>query len=133
MKNILVLEDSDLRIDWLKQVVANRANVLWAQNIQQFIHLWGDAGKIDLFILDHDLGEFDNAGYTSAKGGENGMQAVPLIPFGSRVFVWSANIIKAKDMTDALLDRGCATMRVPFLNQNKAYIAQWINDFLSEE
>ena len=129
---ILILEDSDLRIDFLKGVVGQRAEIFWAQNVSQFIDMLKEHSKIDLFILDHDLGEFDCVGYTCAKGGENGMQAIPFIPESSNCLVWSANIDKSKIMAENLAQKGCAIVRIPFLNKNKPDLVRLFNDFLGE-
>ncbi|MCP4204251.1 MAG: response regulator transcription factor [bacterium] len=93
MKTILVLEDNEMRIRWLQRLMRRRADVLWTDNVLDFL----DTVEIDpdLILMDHDLGqELD------------GRDAAKALYTSAPIIVWSANTLRGPQMVDILEQRG---------------------------
>jgi CheY-like chemotaxis protein len=98
-KTILVLEDNPLRIQWLRRMVRGRADVLWTDNVPDFLATL----EIDpnLVLLDHDLGTYFD-----------GRDAADHLYYTGPIIVWSANSTKGPKMVDILEERGLDVLPV---------------------
>lgn len=133
MKSILVLEDVEFRIKWLKDAFPE-ANVIWCQDVSSFVSTLRDitADDVALIILDHDLGSNDpeSGGVCVAlpgswpldKDGKTGSDAVKLLCKSdisqlwknAPIIVWSLNTHYAEHMVSDLASDGYIATHIPF-------------------
>lgn len=133
MKSILVLEDVDFRIKWLKDAFPD-TNVIWCQDVSSFVAALRDnvADDISLIILDHDLGSNDPIGggiivdipgsWPLDKDGKTGSDAVKLLCQNDislswknvPIIVWSLNVRHAEHMVADLAGNGYVAAQIPF-------------------
>ena len=114
MKRILVLEDTLVRVQWLRRLVGDSAEVVHAMNVADFL----DAFRGDewLIILDHDLGHA-KAGEMRLNydvDGKCGMDAARALGPGCSVIVWSVNPVQAPRMVEVLEAGGRVSIWIPF-------------------
>jgi len=109
---VLVLEDTQDRLDWLNDVLKNHdVEIVWCTKVMNFLQVSKE--RFDLIILDHDLGERgpgDGEGLTGKQAAER-MDVDRHIP----VVVWSVNDIGAKEMVTILKERNYMAAWVPFM------------------
>lgn len=118
---ILVLEDTQARVDWLR--LNTSCDIHHVSTVADFeTAMLDDDFRPTLIILDHDLGNFGPSATPYARGieadpdGRTGAEAVPAIPdsFSGHVIVWSWNPPAAKLMTKILQERGLKAQRIAF-------------------
>lgn len=98
-RTILVLEDNEQRVRWLRRVVRARADVLHTETAQDFLAtLEIDP---DLVLMDHDLGTYFD-----------GRDAARHMETRAPIVVWSANQRRGPEMVDILLERGLDVLPV---------------------
>lgn len=119
---ILVLEDSLDRVEWLRKHMPETQLVLHATSVVDFEAKLGETkGKLDLIILDHDLGHAPPTPYvvdsdSYDENGQTGYDAALAVPhdIACPVLVWSMNHSAAKRMYEALVERGIVAALLPF-------------------
>lgn len=108
---IAVLEDREERIDWLKAICPH-AHIVWSTNVVDFlvsVDVLALSAKLDLIILDHDLGDFESSdNLIKDKNGHDGTDACLAITVYKEipVLIWSANPEMAPEMEKILKKRG---------------------------
>lgn len=115
---IAVLEDVPIRIERLERMFPD-VDIAWSTNVVDFcasVDSLALAGKLDLILLDHDLGmnPMDilhgplKSNFMEDKNGHDGrdacmsMNVYPEVP----VFIWSGNEEMAVEMEQILRNRG---------------------------
>lgn len=117
MKVVLVLEDMQVRVDWLRDLVGDRASVLWCADVAALLAVLRGGSVPDLVILDHDLGGIprDLDAGSRDKDGRTGLDAAEdMPPVECPVLVWSVNPVRAPIMVETLRRRGMQTGWAPF-------------------
>jgi hypothetical protein len=116
---IVVLEDMQVRVDWLLGLVGNE-RVAWSETVSDFLPT---VDAPTLVILDHDLGgvpmtlEEATAPGPASRGrdGLTGLDAAERMPVVScPVLVWSVNPVRAPQMVATLRRRGMRALWAPF-------------------
>lgn len=135
---IVVLEDMDVRVNWLKRNFGDTCEILWCESVESFFHELRtiDRERIKLIILDHDLGtgsmisevedrklvipDPSKETFPYDTNGENGMHAAQgLGPWREiPTVVWSINSARAPSMKKELEDRGTPCAWIPFCMSN---------------
>lgn len=99
--DILVLEDHDVRIEWLREYFPD-AVIMWAQNVTTF------EGSLKykprMILLDHDLGPLPETGYDAAKLLPDTVDAE------TPVLIWSQNPVGADNIKSYLKSNGFTTV-----------------------
>lgn len=117
-KVVHVLEDMNMRVDWLKET-APPCDIVWSTCVQDFLDKFEEESRdIRLIILDHDLGldNDDKDGYTPDRNGQCGADVVrELENVPCPVLVWSINMVAAPEMVSSLKDKNISAVHVPFL------------------
>lgn len=113
---ILVLEDMQVRVDWLRDLVGDRVKVVWSTTVEQLVI---DRRNVrpSLVILDHDLGGPPCAGGPPSRdaNGHDGLYACERIrAVECPVLVWSMNPTRAPLMVESLRRRGMRALWAPF-------------------
>jgi CheY-like chemotaxis protein len=92
-RTILVLEDNEQRVRWLRRIVREHADVLHTETVPDFLATLEI--EPDLILMDHDLGTtFD------------GRDAARHMETRSPIVVWSCNSTRGPQMVDILEERG---------------------------
>ena len=129
---ILVLEDMQIRVDWLRDAFPH-ATVVWLETVSDLMSSIAALGPFPpaLILLDHDLGLGashmeddgsvllldDGVSFPLDVNGNNGMHAVDMMPDSMKVvpmIVWSINGPRAREMVARLTERGFVTTHIPF-------------------
>jgi hypothetical protein len=135
---IVVLEDMEARVDWLRGKFPNAA-IDWHTTVSDFVDCLRSGIKPDLVIFDHDLDTADpNAkpGQLHDKDGLTGADAARMMPNPEHamLWVWSANPIGARVIADIISQKagiGCALMSVSFASPRRDYAAEVVKKFMS--
>lgn len=114
---VLVLEDSEERLIWLRRVIAPLGVTLSvAADVTSFLKLceaydprrFHADSKVVAIILDHDLGSPEDK-----LDGSDAVEKIPLID--APVLVWTSNDVEGRKMNYRLNERGFErTRRIPF-------------------
>lgn len=115
MSVVLVLEDMDHRVEWLRERLPSTAEIRHSNTVEGLLWWWH--AEPDLVILDHDLGGVPTAlGTGSADdNGHTGMDAARRMPVVScPVIVWSVNPLRAPEMVSELWQRRLTACWLPF-------------------
>ena len=115
---ILILEDMEPRITWLRRVLPDAA-LCWVKSVPEFDQLWARDRAFGLVILDHDLRPEHYGAGSEMASGWNGMAAARSIAesgveAGTSVLVWSMNPIGAPRMERVLREAGVPVSRHAF-------------------
>lgn len=110
-RTIVVLEDNEQRVRWLRRIVRTSADVLHTETVQDFFATL--EVEPDLVLMDHDLNtHFD------------GRDAARHMETSSPIVVWSANHLRGPQMVTILEERGLNVFPVwlPFGSPELLYI-----------
>ena len=108
---ILVLEDMECRIDWLRDATKGHV-VQWCKTVSALV---AAQGTPSLVILDHDLGDLGTANFSVGADGMTGLDAADCMPaVACPVLVWSMNPTRAPQMVQALQRRGMRATWAPY-------------------
>lgn len=129
---ILVLEDMEPRVTWLKSTFPD-VEIIWEATVDGFISKLKliDVSRLALFLLDHDLGgPFEGS---SDQTGKSGLDAVNELGPWSNVpaIVWSINYTGAMNMVKTLNDHGFIVTHIPFHHLNFSSLAAAIGSQVS--
>lgn len=112
MKTIIILEDSQARIDRFKQVFPHAFYCETALGCKEYLK---QLDEIDLLFLDHDLG---GEVYVDSLNKNTGMEVVRYLETNAvyvfNIVVHSLNIPAAKDMHERLQQLGYSSYQIPF-------------------
>lgn len=120
-KVILVLEDVESRIAWLREEV-RVDNVVWVKSNAEFISFIERSAPedISLMIFDHDLGR--DKGIEAARFLSERFNQVPAI-------VWSMNVSGSISIVETLKGKGFVGLHLPFTDGNleklKTFVKAW--------
>ena len=92
-RTILVLEDNEQRVRWLRRIARSDADVLHTETVQDFLATLEI--EPDLILMDHDLGTYFD-----------GRDAATNMETSSPIVVWSANPVRGPEMVTILDERG---------------------------
>lgn len=127
MARILVLEDFDSRVEWLRSVLRrSQANIEWYKKVEPFL----EAAKTDhdFVILDHDLDflHYTNNNYLKEAYPPSGTDACREYDPQRKVpvLIWSQNPDGAKRMEWMLKQKGIPVTRVAFEKENLERLAK---------
>src|SRR5262245_10158676 len=103
-KVVVVLEDSDVRVQWLRDLMEPLGFEVRAHDhVQQFLRLVKDAGiRLTGVVLDHDLGGYRMPISLQDGDGLDGLDAAEKMPATVPTLVWSTNHIEAPKMVETL-------------------------------
>lgn len=116
---IIVLEDMQVRVDWLRDAFGALHAVNWRDDVESFL-LALDGVAPTLVILDHDLGGPIDVTKPEPRmsrdaDGLTGLDACDRMPVvACPVLVWSMNPVRAPIMVQTLQRRGMRALWAPY-------------------
>jgi len=127
MKYILLLEDTEDRVKWLRPICEARgAELVVAARVNEFIrtcreHMLSDVRAL---VLDHDLGGYAVPTTLQDADGLDGLDAVEQMPIlQAPVIVWSSNDQESPKMVSRLRERGFITVeRMPWYDDRNKIV-----------
>lgn len=123
---ILVLEDAEVRVEWLRDKFESVATIVHATTVTAMLdELERWKGSLALVILDHDLGTLQPNGADNMCGSD----AARLLDVRRDIpiLIWSWNPVGASQMMLSLTDHGYTSVsRLPFEARNFPSMAQYI-------
>ncbi|MFA6049746.1 MAG: hypothetical protein WC761_00890 [Candidatus Paceibacterota bacterium] len=134
---IVVLDDDQQRVLWLKGRVGDRAQVLWSTTVKGLhknLKAAENIGNLVLVFLDHDLDMWSSKGDSKDRNGEDGTDAARNLSLQDKstpIVIWSLNGRAAETMEDMLAQRGFNVKRMMFLF--KQVNAHTIDQILNSE
>ena len=142
---ILVLEDMDVRVQWLTRMFPD-VNVSWHDNVTAQKVISGGYSETEfmaslealeappsLVILDHDLGSIQTPWVPEGEDGLSGSDAADRIQVTCPILIWSVNPDGAANMARTLANSGHTWVdRIPFLERNYVHLAGYIATALLE-
>lgn len=130
MRKIVVLEDQEVRIQWLRAVVPfDDIEIVWCTSVGKFLKEVREP-NVKLVIFDHDLDLFfdgpdkDGLTGTHAARGYRGLTDTP-------VLIWSFNKSGALNIKSILASKGIRALWVPFMDDNKIKLARTVLTLLT--
>lgn len=137
---IVVLDDMMERVTWLKSQVNNRAEIVWAKDVEKLLRDVSKAestGRLILVILDHDLDIWSGENDSLDENGETGTDAAKKLSLKDKsipVLVWSMNDSASRGMEKILWGRGFLVTRMSYSyqRQNGQTVAMHIAGFYAD-
>ena len=132
---IVVLDDMEDRVAWLRSTVKGRATILWATTVNGLLKILKTAetqGGLCLVLLDHDLDFLNGRRDNCDKDGLCGTDAAKKLTLSDMsipIVIWSLNGPCAMKMEDILLRRGFKVSRMMY--HFKVILAGIINNILT--
>lgn len=119
----LVLEDMEIRIDFLRNTFGDAVEVVWAEDVTTFRQKLAGISpeRLCAVILDHDLAPPGTP--MKDKHGLDGTDAAKDLKVNVPVFVWSMNPVGAVRMVKILRESGHSCRHIPFGESNKVHLA----------
>ena len=110
---ILVLEDMEIRVVWLRTIFGDHVEIVWTTNVADFITTQARVApdRVCLIIMDHDLHLPGHAVVPS------GLVAARTMTLVAPVIVWSQNPEGAPSMRDELKRRGYTAEWAPYFER----------------
>ena len=116
---VLVLEDQEVRVDWLRDTFPDFMEIIWSKTVSDFLQSCKDhAGVTAVAILDHDLGFDESVLQSEDVNGQTGTDAARLMLPVPYVVIWSMNPGGSRLMRDILRDKKQRVRYAPFASQD---------------
>lgn len=128
-KVVLVLEDTESRIRWLREIATSYGLAVHSTAIvNDFIGLCeahSSRSEVKAIVLDHDLGGYLMPVSLQDPNGHDGVDAVERMPaLAVPVLIWSSNDEESPRMQRLLEGRGFIAVRMPWYGDRDAISKQ---------
>ena len=134
---ILILEDSIERINWIKSIFDDHADIQWKDNVADFLQLVEVIPENELacLIFDHDLplgcDTTNEPVYIqnnlNDSNDQNGYDAACLLPYRNvPCLIWSVNPRGRDRIEAALKDKGMVGKQISFLSVHYPALVDWL-------